>query len=129
MQITKYDNKTPYKYGFPTLWDIFEPEFFDSPSKSSSLIPKYRYTKSGIELDVPGVSKSDISIEVEGNVLHVNAKRKFEDVEETYEKEYSASFSLNDAVDKEDISASFDNGVLKLKLKEREDIKKQIEVT
>jgi len=73
-----------------------------------------------IHADLPGVAKSDISIDVKDNILTISGERKHKD--EIKEKDYyklesfygkfQRSFTLPDDVDQNSIDASSENGVL-----------------
>ncbi|MBP1890362.1 HSP20 family protein [Clostridium moniliforme] len=76
-----------------------------------------------VEAELPGVNKKDINVDIDNNYLVINAKRD-ESVEENKENyvrrerhygEFKRSFYI-DNVDQDKISASFENGVLKVTL-------------
>lgn len=78
-----------------------------------------------LSFDVPGVSKEDLKIEVEGNQLIVSGERRREIKEgdgETalrHERSYgkfARTFSLPTSIDAEKIQAHYENGVLKVAL-------------
>ena len=71
-----------------------------------------------ISLDIPGIAKEDIQIEVKDNHLHVYGERKATKTtafrsEKRYGK-FSRVFSLPQNVDTDAIEATFVNGVLQL---------------
>ncbi len=84
-----------------------------------------------LKLDVPGVAKKDIHLEVKSNTLTISTERKAEEKNENenflrrelrYGK-FTRSFTLPDGISESDITASFDNGVLNItipKPKEKE---------
>jgi HSP20 family protein len=83
-------------------------------------------------LDIPGVSADDINIEVEDTYLRVSAERK--DVynkNSSVTKKYDHVISIPKNVDKENISAHYENGVLNLALQkmDEEKYKKRISVS
>jgi HSP20 family protein len=83
-------------------------------------------------LDIPGVSAEDINIEVEDTYLRVSAERK--DVynkNSSVTKKYDHVISIPKNVDKENISAHYENGVLNLALQkvDEEKFKKKISVS
>lgn len=88
---------------------------------------------SGVSLfvDLPGLTKDDIHLAVEENVLTVSGERKLEREEEKdnfYRLErrhgaFSRSFRLPTTVDSGKISASFENGVLSLEMPKAEEAK------
>jgi HSP20 family protein len=75
-----------------------------------------------IDVDLPGVNKEDIKVDVEKSVLTISGERKTkkEIKEEDYYKvetsfgKFSRSFTLPDNVDGENIEAACDNGVLEV---------------
>ncbi|TGJ98452.1 Hsp20/alpha crystallin family protein [Leptospira langatensis] len=87
-------------------------------------------TKEGFEMDfaVPGLDKKDIDVDIEGDLLTISAHKKSETSEKDkdYSKReynyssFSRSFTLPDSVQKDKISASYENGVLKLSLPKTE---------
>ena len=77
-----------------------------------------------LRADLPGVSESDVKIEVDENVLTVSGERKasheenkkgYYRVERSY-GHFSRSLTLPKGVDADSINASFDNGVLEVKI-------------
>ena len=89
-----------------------------------------------IEMDMPGVKKSDLEIGVKENILSIYAERKKVikgeegDKEEVVSK-YEQSFNISDkSIDVDNISANFENGVLTLTLPKKEEVKyeKRIEI-
>jgi HSP20 family protein len=81
---------------------------------------------------VPGMKKDDFDVNVDGNMLTVSCEKEEskEDKEHQYtRKEYnyssfSRSFSLPDEVSKDNIHASYTDGVLYLQLPKKEEAKK-----
>jgi HSP20 family protein len=84
-----------------------------------------------IKADLPGLSEGDVSIELEDNVLTVSGERKaeHEDKREGYvrvERAYGAfrrSLTLPEGVDPEGVAASFDKGVLEVRIPKPEERK------
>ncbi|WP_295297476.1 Hsp20/alpha crystallin family protein [uncultured Brachyspira sp.] len=89
-----------------------------------------------IEMDMPGVKKSDLDIGVKENILSIYAERKKVIKSEEGDKEevvskYEQSFNISDkSIDVDNISANFENGVLTLTLPKKEEVKyeKRIEI-
>ena len=79
-----------------------------------------------IRLEIPGVKKKDIHIELENAVLSVNAKRieKADDEESTFE--LSRSVSVGEDIDPEKIDAHLENGILSITLAKREHAKPRL---
>src|SRR5437667_10474908 len=90
-----------------------------------------------LKLEVPGIEEKDLDIKLENNTLTVRGERNFEkeEKEENFhriERRYGAfarSFTLPNTVDSDNAQASYENGILKIKLAKREEAKpKQIKV-
>lgn len=89
-----------------------------------------------VEVDLPGVKKEDVSVNVEGNYLnvtgvrHMKAETKKEDYylfESSYGK-FARSFYLPDDIDRDSIDAHYKNGRLTVTF-EKTEAKKRKEVT
>ena len=93
-----------------------------------------------IEVDLPGVKKEDINVQVEDNTLVISGERKVKNEikEENYYKlessfgSFSRSFSLPEDVDVENIHAESEDGVLEVVVPKLESAKvdkvKKIEI-
>jgi len=89
-----------------------------------------------VEMALAGVKKEDISLKVDYDVLTIKAERKeVEDKKfnrkQTFYGKYEKSFTLPEAIDKENIQASFEDGILKInipKVEKKESDSKQIEI-
>ena len=90
-----------------------------------------------LKLEVPGIDQKDLDVKVENNVLTVSGERKFEkeEKEENFRRlerrygSFTRSFTLPNTVNPEDVSADYNNGVLKIRLGKRAEAKpKQIKV-
>ena len=111
--------------------------FFDTPTNrpgnggtaaSRRWIPAMDLVEAGehfvLKADLPGISESDVNIEVENNVLTISGERKTEH-EEKHEGYYrleratgafSRSLTLPEGIDADAVSATFDNGVLEVRI-------------
>jgi HSP20 family protein len=90
-----------------------------------------------LKLEVPGIDEKDLDVKVENNILTVSGERKFEkeEKEENFHRverrygNFSRSFSLPNTISTDGIEASYENGVLKIRLAKRAEAKpKQIKV-
>jgi HSP20 family molecular chaperone IbpA len=75
-------------------------------------------------MEVPGVEKKDISVQLENDVLRVEGRidfSKYEGLEPVYAEynvgHYARGFTLSDKIDQDGISAELADGVLTLTLK------------
>ena len=115
--------------------DFFEPWtdwFPDGFTSKAMSLPKVNITDSkdsfNLALAAPGLHKNDFKIDVEGNMLTISAtaENKKEEKDENYTRReynyssFSRSFTLPEDVMQEKISATYDGGVLKLKLPKAE---------
>jgi HSP20 family protein len=91
-----------------------------------------------LKMEVPGIAEKDIDVHIENITLTVRGERKFEkeEKEENFrriERQYGSFtrvFTLPSSVDPEQVSANYDNGVLKIKLAKKAEVKpKQIKVS
>ena len=83
-----------------------------------------------IRLEMPGVKKKDIQIELENAVLSVEAKRIEETESGESSIELSRSVSVGDDIDPEKIKARLENDILSITLTKREHAKpKQITIS
>jgi HSP20 family protein len=77
-----------------------------------------------LKLEVPGIEEKDLDVSVEKNTLTVKGERKFEKEEKEQnfhriERRYGSfyrAFTLPNTVDTENVTASYNAGVLKLEL-------------
>ena len=84
-----------------------------------------------LEVIAPGFEKTDFKVNLENNVLTISAERKVEEKSQTEKqirKEYSyrsfkRSFTIDDKIDATAIEASYVNGVLKLNLPKKADVR------
>lgn len=105
---------------FPTLRDTF-----DAESLSPRIDVVETNTTYEITADLPGVKKEDITLQLTGGNLSIEACRVQDKEEkqegkvirkERYEGKFMRSFYLGSNVKQEDINASFTDGVLKIEV-------------
>jgi len=124
--------------------DIFD-RFFDrgDSDRSTSAVwsPRTDLSETDdtlrIRLDLPGMTKDDISINLQNNTLTVRGERESErtaDDEDYVRVErafgtFHRTFTLPDATDAENIEATYEDGVLKIRIpKTEESTRRQIEI-
>ena len=84
-----------------------------------------------IELAAPGMEKTDFNVKLDGKVLTINVEKKAEaarENEKMIRKEFSykpfkRSFTLDEKIDAANITAKYENGILKLELPKREEVR------
>lgn len=69
-----------------------------------------------LEVELPGVKKEDLDIQVEKNIITVKATRARKESKFTYER----SFRLADDIDTENIKVTLENGVLSFLLAKKQ---------
>ena len=145
MAIVRWD---PFR-NITTLQDrinrLFEDAFPRSPEMEDDLVCSWRpqvdiYESADgyvIQVDLPGVEKQDVSVEVKENILTISGERKADgpDQEDSYYRRerncgtFQRSFSLRSLIAPDQIKASFKNGVLKVVIPRPEEEKpKQVAV-
>merc|ERR1719222_1191368 len=67
-----------------------------------------------VALDLPGVEPSDIDINVEDNVLTMKGKREVKNKNFASTYKFYQSFTMDDAIDKDNITAELKDGVLRI---------------
>jgi HSP20 family protein len=81
-----------------------------------------------VELAAPGLEKTDFNLKLEGNILSIGSEKKNQTINEnsklirnefTY-RAFKRSFTLDEKIDAENISAKYENGILQLELPKKE---------
>jgi HSP20 family protein len=84
-----------------------------------------------LEVSAPGLEKANFNIKLEGDLLTITGNKNEETVNEaakTIRKEFNhksfkRSFSVDEKIDAEAISAKYENGILKVALPKKETMK------
>ena len=126
------------------LDDVFDDFMFPTMKDDFGKMRCDIYEKDGayhLEMDVPGFDKKDVQIEVDDNdYLTITAEKNTEDSEEDADKnyirkernygKYQRAFYVG-GIDKDNIQANFENGILKISMPKKEEeksSKKTIEI-
>lgn len=113
-------------FGTPGLWPSPASDF------STPAVNVYENPQSVIlELSAPGRQKEDFNLHVDKDLLTVSYEKKEENISEqtkVVRREYSfnsfkRTFSLDEKIDVEKITAHYENGVLKIELPKKEHFK------
>ena len=79
-------------------------------------------------MEIPGVEKKDVDVNIENDVLRVEGRldfSKYEGLEPLYTEynvgHFARAFTLSNKIDQQQISAELDDGVLTLTLKKAKD--------
>lgn len=131
---------TLVKRNYRTFDNLFD-EFFNSPSvwgkENNWNVPAVNIheNKDGfhLELVAPGLKKEDFKVNLDKGLLTVSYEKKTETESEnsdykTHRREFSVtsfkrSFRVEDVVNSEAIQAKYEDGVLKLYLPKKEEVK------
>ena len=89
----------------------------------SDQITEYHYEDGVLEMALPGFSKKDLQIEVEGNMLRISAEVK-EENETLFKKSFKRSFKIPGDFDGESATATMSEGVLRVELGKKVEPKK-----
>ena len=112
--------------------DFFNNDFFEEDSLMPAMNVKEHDEDFEIEFAAPGFSKKDFEVTIDDDLLNVcgEKKKELEEEEEGYtRKEFSynsfkRSLKLPTTVDTDqDVKAIYKNGILKLKLLKKEEVK------
>jgi len=84
-----------------------------------------------LQLSAPGFEKTDFNIKLDGKLLTISAEKTAEkstENEKMIRKEFSQksfkrSFTVDDKIDASGINAKYENGILKLDLPKKEEVK------
>lgn len=111
-------------------------DFFDAPFNTGSatglMKTDVKATDEGyeLEIDVPGIDKENLTVQLENGYMTVTAKaeKKTEEGKENgryirrerFTGTYSRSFYVGEDVEEEDIKAKYENGTLKLFVPDKE---------
>jgi len=108
--------------------------FFDTPTRNGQGAPQRRWhpamdvTQTDdhyvLRADLPGVADEDVKVEVHGDVLTLSGERRHEAQEakggylriERATGSFARSLTLPEGVDAEGVQASFDRGVLEVRI-------------
>lgn len=141
LDLFREDMWTPFRH-FTSLQDRFFNDFTEHDSQAGwSFNPACDVDESEdhflVTLDMPGVSKNDIKIEVKDNTLVVSGEKNNEMAQgkgarhltERYYGKFERRFSLPKSVMSEKIEASYNDGVLRIAIPKAEEVKpRQIKI-
>lgn len=136
MSLIKFNNRSPwFDTELSKFWDtndFFNDTFWNrTMQEQPALNIKETEDDFEIELAAPGLSKKDFDISIEDGYLNICAEK--EETKEEKEKNYTRKeFSYNsfkrslllpDSVKDEEVKATYENGLLQLKIAKKEEAK------
>lgn len=134
MFITKYNPAT----GMDSFWNAFNREFFPiaqpflNGDEENFRLPRTNINEREKEfvltIEMPGVSKKDVEVSLDGETLTIEAERT-DTVEsegllrsEIRAEKYKRTLQVGSKIDRDGIAAKMENGVLKLTLPKKAEI-------
>jgi len=114
--------------------DFFANDFFEEDSLMPAMNVKEHDEDFEIEFAAPGFTKKDFEVTIDADILNVcgEKKKEKEEEEEGYSRRefsyssFKRSLKLPTTVDTDqDVKAIYKNGILKLKLLKKEEVKEQ----
>lgn len=141
MTLVKFNNR-PVQNAFNSVFDDLFTQFPAWKQDAFQYPPvNIHETKDAyhVELNAAGLNKEDFKINVEEGLLTISYEKKEEAKNEDYktvrreftQRSFKRSFTVDDKVDTDNIQAKYENGVLKLHLPKKEQVKsatKQINI-
>jgi HSP20 family protein len=118
-------------------------EFFNTANnyRNDNFLPSVDVSETDtqfhIEVELPGMNKEDITIDLEKSRLTISGERKRENKEEgknfhrleSHYGTFSRSFYLPDTINEETVNAKYENGILNITIDKSEDkVKRNIEI-
>lgn len=115
----------------PSRFNFLDDSLLEDYRKTSIMNTDIIEKENGYELqiDLPGVKKEDIKIEMNKNLINISVNiSKSSDEEnkkyirkERFTGEIKRSFNIGEDIDEDNINASFENGILYLNLPKKEE--------
>ena len=115
----------------PSRFNFLDGSLLEDYRKTSIMNTDIIEKENGYELqiDLPGVKKEDIKIEMNKNLINISVSiSKSSDEEnkkyirkERFTGEIKRSFNIGEDIDEDNINASFENGILYLNLPKKEE--------
>ena len=110
----------------PSTWNRNVQNVFNPPVNILETKDAYH-----MELNAPGRNKEDFKINIENGLLTISFEKKVENVSEdvkSVRKEFSfesfkRSFNIDEKIQADNIQAKYENGVLKLYLPKKDEVK------
>ena len=129
MTLVKFNGRPVVNY------DSLFNDFFNFPAAASSPATNITETPTAyqLELNVPGRNKEDFKLTVDKGLLTVAYEKKEETVNEgvkTVRREFrydsfTRTFTIDDKINADAIQAKYENGILKIELPKKEELKKE----
>jgi HSP20 family protein len=127
---------------FPSVFDAFfsnDANCENSPAGFSK--PRFNVSENDnefiVEVAVPGFEKQDFNIEIKENALEISSEKEIKEEDKNKKYHYfgfsygsfKKIYSLPDNIDKEKISANYENGILKVLIPKDKELKASRQVS
>ncbi len=123
---SKVHPATSFRSDFGNVAETLLKDFFAPVDAATVSFPRYNYLTSdsyhALELALPGYDKSMVELNLKDAVLHVSSTADTDQDQRVYRlrqfsvKPFNRSFRLHKDIDQTKISASFNNGILLIKM-------------
>ena len=134
MTLVKHGNPRNINYLFDEIFNTFPANWgSDSYAQKANPSVNIHETTDGYHLEVtaPGLNKEDIKINAADGLLTISYEKKEEAEQKEYktirrefiQRSFKRSFSLDEKVNVDGIEAKYENGILKLHLPKKEEVK------
>ena len=115
----------------PSRFNFLDDSLLEDYRKTSIMNTDIIEKENGYELqiDLPGVKKEDIKIEMNKNLINISVSiyKSYDEENKKYIRkerftgEIKRSFNIGEDIDEDNINASFENGILYLNLPKKEE--------
>lgn len=133
MTLVKH-NTAPFNSLFDELFNSFPATWGKDANQAYATVPvNIHETAEGyhLELNAPGRNKEDFKVNVENGLLTISYEKKEATEQKDYKtirrefnfRSFKRSFSLDEKINADAIQARYENGVLKLHLPKKEEVK------
>ncbi len=122
----------------PSFFKAMDRFFNDDLSNFNEFLPSTNIVEKeksyALQLSIPGISKDDVKIELDGDMLTISYEKSEEKTEanENYiKREFSTnsfkrSFTVNEGLNVDDITASCENGILNIEIPKKQAKAKEV---
>ncbi len=133
MTLVKH-NTAPFNSLFDELFNSFPATWGRDANQAHAVVPvNIHETNEGyhLELNAPGRNKEDFKVNVENGLLTISYEKKESQEQKDYKtirrefsfRSFKRSFSIDEKINADGIQARYENGVLKVYLPKKEEIK------
>lgn len=133
MTLVKH-NTAPFNSLFDELFNSFPSSWGKDANQAYNNVPvNIHETAEGyhLELNAPGRNKEDFKVNIENGLLTIGYERKESTEQKDYKtirrefsfRSFKRSFTIDEKINADNIQARYENGVLKLYLPKKEEVK------